>query len=353
MIGSVDLLRRGVLKAGLAAATIPGASLAAWQGTNIASYHSMNRLRQFKDYQLGVFVHFGINTFSGRAKDTFKTPATTYAPSALDVDQWVRLAAELGARYMVLVAKHNGGFCMWHTTTTDYSVINGSSDQRDVVLEFVTACYKYNIKPGIYFNWYDLNVLHPGRAEYLTTEANEYIQNFVKKSESGAWWDLMMAQLEELLTSYGSLEMVWLDRGRFVTQPRQQIASDLIRQHQPNAIINMNVGGNAEGALKYAPNVVDVVNSESLLPQKRYNPNVTIDGKDYFIPMEVCASAVDRWVYGEGTLSLTEEQIVALWRGSVDNNTNLLLNFAPDRTGVIPQAQFDVAKRAIDTATGN
>ena len=71
---------------------------------------------------LGVFFHVGVNTFAGREWSDGSLPPEIFDPSDLDAEEWAALAAELGARYVVLTAKHHDGFCLWPTSTTDYSV---------------------------------------------------------------------------------------------------------------------------------------------------------------------------------------------------------------------------------------
>ena len=61
----------------------------------------------------GMFMHFGINTFTGDEWSDGSTPAQRYNPTALDCDQWVRVARDSGFRYVLLTVKHHDGFCLW------------------------------------------------------------------------------------------------------------------------------------------------------------------------------------------------------------------------------------------------
>src|SRR3954463_10270311 len=83
--------------------------------------------------QLGVFCHFGINTFYGKEWSDGTLDPAGFRPTELDAHQWASAAAEAGARYLVLTAKHHDGFCLWPTDTTDYSV--ASSPWRGDVVE--------------------------------------------------------------------------------------------------------------------------------------------------------------------------------------------------------------------------
>ena len=70
----------------------------------------------------GMFMHFGVNRFTGDEWSDGTTPAQKYNPTALDCDQWVRVARDAGFRYVLLTVKHHDGFCLWNSKYTDYDV---------------------------------------------------------------------------------------------------------------------------------------------------------------------------------------------------------------------------------------
>ena len=70
-----------------------------------------------------AFIHFGINTFTGREWGTGEEDESLFAPRALDCRQWARVIRDAGLSGMILVAKHHDGFCLWDTAYTDHSVM--------------------------------------------------------------------------------------------------------------------------------------------------------------------------------------------------------------------------------------
>jgi alpha-L-fucosidase len=78
------------------------------------------------DCEIGMFIHFGPNTWRDLEGDDLQMPLEKMNPEQLDTDQWVTTAEAMGAKYIVFVAKHVGGFCMWRTETTDYSIASTS-----------------------------------------------------------------------------------------------------------------------------------------------------------------------------------------------------------------------------------
>ena len=55
----------------------------------------------------GMFIHFGVNTFSGDEWSDGTVPVSAYNPTRLDCDQWVRVARDAGFRYVLLITKHH------------------------------------------------------------------------------------------------------------------------------------------------------------------------------------------------------------------------------------------------------
>lgn len=60
----------------------------------------------------GMFIHFGLNTFQDQEWTDGSKPASSYRPTTVDTDQWIRAAKEAGMKYVILTAKHHEGFCL-------------------------------------------------------------------------------------------------------------------------------------------------------------------------------------------------------------------------------------------------
>src|SRR4051812_43295333 len=105
---------------------------------------SIDALRKWEVLGYGMFIHFGMSTFVGQELPSGNEPSSTYAPTQLDVDQWVQVARDAGMKYAVLTAKHVAGHCLWPSKFTDYDV-ETSASKTDVVGEFVRACEKHGL----------------------------------------------------------------------------------------------------------------------------------------------------------------------------------------------------------------
>ena len=86
----------------------------------------------------GMFIHFGLNTFNEIEWSDGKLPVSSYNPTKLDCDQWVKIAKQAGFRYVILITKHHDGFSLWDSKYTTYDVAS-SPVKTDVVAEVAKA----------------------------------------------------------------------------------------------------------------------------------------------------------------------------------------------------------------------
>jgi hypothetical protein len=120
-------------------------------------------------------------------------PASTFNPTDIDTDQWARTALGLGAKQVCLTAHHSGGFALWPTKASNYSILASPFGKtgRDIVAEFVTSMHKHEIEPCFYI------ILPWDAAEWQDSE-QQYI-------------DVQMTMLTELLSDYGPIARLWWD----------------------------------------------------------------------------------------------------------------------------------------------
>jgi alpha-L-fucosidase len=70
---------------------------------------------EWQDLEFGVLIHLGTNTYLDREWGDGTARSQLFNPAQLDAEQWLRAAQAAGARYVILVAKHHDGFCLWPT----------------------------------------------------------------------------------------------------------------------------------------------------------------------------------------------------------------------------------------------
>jgi alpha-L-fucosidase len=156
------------------------------------------RAGQLKNLKWGMFICWSFSTFSGREwTPTKDKDASYFKATGCDTDQWAQTAKEAGMGYILFLAKHHDGFCLWDTKTTDKKV-SKSSLGIDVLAKLRASCEKYGIKLAIYFSEGDWN--WPGA-----------VDGKGGANGGGSNAEVKKAQLKELLTQYGPVEYIWFD----------------------------------------------------------------------------------------------------------------------------------------------
>jgi len=69
------------------------------------------------------FTHFGMNTFTDREWGSGCEDEATFAPTAVDIDQWMQAYRAAGMRQVMLTAKHHDGFVVYPTRYSNHSVV--------------------------------------------------------------------------------------------------------------------------------------------------------------------------------------------------------------------------------------
>ncbi len=307
-------------------------------------------LAQWRALRYGMFIHFGISTFTGRDIDPGDRPSATYAPTDLDVDQWIRVARDAGMQYAVLTAKHVPGHCLWDSKVFwqgkefDYDVAT-SGDPTDVVEKFVAACKKYGLKPGLYY------CLMDGRhgLGHGTWNAAQL---------PGPYYQLVKDHLAELLHRYRGVFYLWLDIPRVASGRQRAELYRHIKQIRPGCIVLFNHGtvrptGPITIADFQAAWPTDVLNTECTpIRPGWFQPVQTWRGKTYQLGYEHCDTITpSTWHWIPNNPPRPAAELYELLKQVTAAGGNLLLNVAPDRSGRIPdnyvQALLTV-KRLLD-----
>jgi alpha-L-fucosidase len=311
---------RGLVPAAAPALALPSTAQRAWQ-----------------DLELGMFVHFAPNTWQEKEYDDLSLPPAAIMPE-VDAAQWAETAVALGARYIVLVAKHAGGFCLWQTDTTDYG-IRGTpwrGGRGDVMADLAAACAQRSLRLGVYLSPRD-DRHGAGLSGRCATPAAQ-----------AAYDDLYRRQLTELLTRYGPITELWLDGSSVVP------TGDLVARYAPDAMVfqgpqaTIRWVGNEDG---FAP---DPCWNALAAPDARTGVATALHGDpsgDIWMPVEVDVSIRrPNWFWSttneRNLVSL--DDLVEIYYRSIGRGAQLLLNLPPDRSGRIPETD---ARRAAEFGT--
>lgn len=300
----------------------------------------------FQQRQLGAFIHFGPATYT--ASDFMTVPdASVFNPSKLDAEQWVKTAVSFGAKHVVLTAKHHNGFCLWPTKTTDYSVKKApwKNGKGDVIAEFVAACRKYGVKPGLYVSGGDKNenctsTPDPMGKRKLVGDVNGYYTKYIE-------------QIRELLTNYGEIDYVWFDGAydpfgwdvmNATTMERLgtgygDAVRTMVKNLQPQAVVmggtrpDVRWSGSEQGWAAY-PLWNEVT-------RQNWSENWVGPENTGWLPAEANIHTRDQWFwYPDSDKTLRSVDVLTkVYLESIGRGANLLINMTPDTSGLIVPAE--------------
>ncbi len=220
----------------------------------------------FDTARFGMFVHWGHSSQQGIELswplvggvfalpsstsvpvEQYHSTAATFDPADFDARALARRAKRLGMQYAVITAKHHDGYAMYHTKHSDYS-IERSLYGRDAVREFLDAMRDEGLHAGLYYSLIDWH-----HADYPAfTEADKpYVFGKWRQPTPEGWsrfTDFMFAQVRELLTGYGKIDVMWFDGGweRTPEQWRAPELAEMIRSLQPDILINDRLPGQGD-----------------------------------------------------------------------------------------------------------
>lgn len=302
----------------------------------------------------GMFIHFGINTFLNEEWTDGSHPASVYNPATIDAKQWVETAKKAGMKYIILVAKHHEGFCLWDSKYTEYDVAS-SGNKTDVIEAVAKECKMQGIRLGLYYSLWDRKV-NPDTGNSASDAAyNEYMLN----------------QLDELIAiaqRHTKIVEFWFDGSwekPVYRWPLKEIYAK-IKSKAPQCQIGINwtigtpevAGASSEGwswndyqilpenqkegdPIRYFPS--DFRLGDPYMPANPDPKLFTHEEKLYYMPWETTVVLSDKWFYHtEDTNYKSIEELTNLYKRATAQDNILILNVPPARDGKMRERDIDI-----------
>lgn len=294
-----------------------------------------------------LFMHFGMNTATGREWGVGNEKATDFTIKKINAAQWIKCAQSCGATGIILTCKHHDGFCLWPSDYTSFSV-KYSDFEGDIVKIVSDECRKAGLDFGVYLSPWDMH-----EPTYGTPDYNDYFCN----------------QLTELLTNYGAISEVWFDGAKGADAKAfeydWQRYYKLIRELQPDANIAVcgpdirwvgNEGGKTrKSEFSVVPAYLQMAETVEKKSQhaesdaggmkKRTSTDEDLGSREFlkdcpelcWYPAEVDVSIRKGWFYSKKTNFTVKsaKKLFNIYLNSVGNNCTLLLNVPPSDKGTI------------------
>ncbi len=275
----------------------------------------------WQDLEIGVLIHFGPNTFMDREWGDGTADPKIFNPLQLAAEQWVTSAKAGGARYLVMVAKHHDGFCLWPSRHTNYGVKSSPwrGGKGDLVREVAEACRKQGLKFGIYLSPWD-------RHEPSYRDNRAYDRYYE-------------AQVLELAMGYGELVEFWLDGAGSEGHVYDfESYAGTLRTFQPNTLFFAGVGFLPWADIRW------VGNEDGSAFEDNWNA-IDLRGQLRWRPAEADTPLRERhwfWHPNDEKSLKPLDKLLDVYHKSAGRGAQLVLGLAPDNRGLMPDA--DVAR---------
>jgi len=294
---------------------------------NLPKTDDQIRAAQIKEMKFGMFICWSFSTFSGSEwTPTLGKDASYFTATGCDTDQWCKVAKDAGMGYILFLAKHHDGFCLWDTKTTDKKVTN-SPLKIDVLAKLRKSCDKFGIKLALYFSEGDWN--WPGAVDGKGWSAGISKNPEMKKE-----------QLKELCTQYGPIEFFWMDHAVGDGGLSHKETAEFVCQLQPDCFVGFNHGEPAGRLCLREMGKPGVIGDAGT---SKYNKDAEANYKGYLAaeftyPILPEHEGGAMWFYSlpkHDNLCLPADKIYEDYLGAVKYGNIFSINVGPDYEGKI------------------
>lgn len=276
----------------------------------------------FAKTRFGMFIHWGLYSIPAIGEWTllnqavpfeqYKKLANKFTGSKFNAKEWIRIAKEAGAEYVVFTTRHHDGYCLYDSKISDFTSIKTAA-KRDFVAEYVEAAREAGLRVGLYYSLADWR--YPTHShQQLIPENMEFLIKYTHE------------QVRELLTGYGQIDMLWFD-GPFGYDERGITWDIEWPQWDGERLLAM--------ARELQPGIV--INDRARIPGDYTTPEQHIKPAEQGRLWEACMTLNENWGYHKG-----DNRWKPTWQ-LIDNLVRCasfggayLLNIGPKADGTVP-----------------
>jgi alpha-L-fucosidase len=320
------------------------------------------KLDQWQDLKFGLFMHWGTycqwgvveswsicpedegwtqrkGPYSGSYfdyKKAYEKLQTSFNPYYFKPERWVEAAKDAGMRYVVFTTKHHDGFCMFDSKETDYKITSARTPfsynpRSNVAKEIFDVFRKENFMIGAYFSkadWHSENYWWP----YFPPKDRNVNYDPAKYPERWqAFKDFTYRQIQELMTGYGKMDILWLDGGW--VRPLSTVNRNVDWEksiHYDQDIDMKKIAGMARNA---QPGLIIVDRSVGGEFENYQTPEQQVPATPLSFPWETCMTMGNSWSFVPDDTYKSSFELIHLLVKIVSRGGNFLLNIGPGPDG--------------------
>lgn len=320
------------------------------------------KLAQWQDIKFGLLMHWGTYSTWGVVeswslcpedegwcvrrgphaanwydyKRAYENLQTTFNPTKFNPERWAVAAKDAGMKYVVFTTKHHDGFCMFDTKQTGYKITDpktpfSTNPRSNVAKEIFGAFRSQDFMVGAYFSKPDWHVPYYWDPYFPPKDRNV---SYAPKKYPERWQqfkDFTYNQIQELMTGYGKIDILWLDGGW--VRPASTIDSTISWQRTIPYDQDIDMARIARMGRSHQPGLLVVDRTVTGEFENYVTPEQSIPDTYLPIPWESCMTMGDSWSYIPKENFKSSRKLVQTLVDIVAKNGNLLLNIAPGPDG--------------------
>lgn len=323
------------------------------------------KLEKWRDQKFGMIIHYGLYAVPGMieswalcSEDWITRDSTSnygdfkkwywglqkdFNPVNFNPDQWAATAKQAGMRYVVFTTKHHDGFCMFDTKLTDFKITNGpfaNNPKANIAKYVFDAFRREGFMIGAYFSkpdWHSENYWWP-----MYATSNRYNNYDIRKFP---WrWNKFKQytynQIEELMTGYGKMDVLWLDGGW--VRPLETVNEEVRAWGAPIPAWDQDIDmPKIAGMARKAQPGLLIVDRTVHGPYENYQtPEQTIPREKQDHPWESCITLGGAWGYVPNEHLKSTATIIHTLIEVVAKGGSLLLGIGPKPDGTLQEEEI-------------
>lgn len=333
------------------------------------------RLEEWKDLKFGLLMHWGtysqwgiVESWSICPEDlgwatgarkpgvadnyndylkAYENLRTTFNPVKFNPEKWAAAAKEAGMRYMVFTTKHHDGFCMFDTQYTDYKITDtktpfSSNPRSNVTKEIFAAFRKENFWIGAYFSKPDWHSDYYWWRKFPASDRNANYSIAKYPEQWKKFSDYTHNQINELVSDYGKVDILWLDGGWVRKKTDEEIKAELSDVYEGSRWVrnpqsqDIDMPRLVKEVRAKQPELIVVDRAVPGEQQNYLTPEQHIPENGLPYPWETCMTMGNSWSYVPNDVYKPTNEIIEKLVDIVSKGGNYLLNIGPS-----PDGEFD------------
>lgn len=332
----------------------------------------LENLEEWQDLKFGIFMHWGTYSQWGIVeswslcpedegwtqrsgefskdyftyKKAYEGLQTTFNPTQFNPEKWANAAKDAGFKYVVFTFKHHDGFCMFDSKLTDYKVTSAktpfhTNPKADIAKGVTDAFRAKGFKVGAYFSKPDWNCPDYWWSYFPPKDRNVNYDPARYPERWNAFKTFTYKQIEEILTGYGRIDILWLDGGWVC--PKSTVNPNVDYYHK---VIDQDIDMASIAAMgrKNQPGLIVVDRAVGTEFENYRTPEQQIPAKPLDHPWETCMTMAGSWSYVPNDIYKPSWKIIHNLVDIVAKGGNYLLNVGPSPQGDYHDAAYERMK---------